>query len=128
MLQNHSKNMHHPSVSIPYDVVRTPEHSTQPSYSTLTGQLYKIRITEKGQRDGDSQNTSKIAQIGIYVRPDLTLLLPMTENNLPEPILTKISYTFSTKSSDKPYTPTKRPVLELKLVDVHDHSTDSTPH
>ena len=78
--------MHSPSVSIPCDGVRTPDHSTQPSDSTFTGQVSKIRRTKTSQRDGHSEKTSEIAQIGISVQPDPTLLSPMTENTPPEPI------------------------------------------
>ena len=56
--QNHSKNMHSPSVSIPCDGVRTPDYSTQPSDSTFTGQRFMIRRTIMSQRDGDSEKTA----------------------------------------------------------------------
>ena len=59
--------MRPPSVSIPCDGVRTPDNSTQLSVRTFTGQVSKIRITSMIQRDGDSEKTSEIAQIGISI-------------------------------------------------------------
>ena len=69
--------MHSPSVSIPCDGVITSDHLTQPYDITFTRQVSKIIRTTMSQRDGDSEKTVEIAQIGISVWPDLTLLSPM---------------------------------------------------
>ena len=94
--------MHSSYVSFPCNGVITPDHSIQPSGSTFTGKVSKIRITTMIQRDGDSEKTSEIAQIGIFVRPDPTLLSPITGNTPTEPILIEKQSTLYTKSSVEP--------------------------
>ena len=105
-----------PSVSIPFDGVRTPDHLAQPYDSNFTVQVSKIRRTKMIQLDVDSENTAEKSQIGVSVQTDTTVLSSMTENTPPEPVLTEISSTLSTKSSNQPYTPIKRPVWELDLI------------
>ena len=75
--------MHSPSVAITCDGFITPGYSTQPSSSTFNVKVSKIIIPKMSQRDVDSENTSEIAQIGISVQPNPTLLSPMTENTPP---------------------------------------------
>ena len=58
MTHNHKKNMHSPSVSIPCDGVITPDHSTQPSDRTFTGEISKIIRTKMSQHGGDSEKTA----------------------------------------------------------------------